>query len=883
MALQPGTTLGPYEIVSLIGAGGMGEVYRARDPRLNRDVAIKVLPAERVSDEDRRRRFVQEAHAASALNHPHIVTIYEIESANGNDFIVMEYVRGKSLDALIPRHGMRLDDVLRIAIPVADALAAAHARGIIHRDLKPANVMVAAEGAVKVLDFGLAKLVGHDEDAAEADLTHTADAAFSVPGTIAGTAAYMSPEQATGGKVDARSDIFSFGTMLYEMMTGVRAFAGTSTADTLSAVLRSQPKAPTAIVASVPPDLEKAILRCLRKDPERRFQHMGDVRVALQEIKEDSESGAALSPAVSRRRRRPLIMALVGTGIILATAVVWLRPSIRELALPAPRVVPLTTLPGSEYASTFSPDGSQVAFQWTGENALSTTDIYVKIIGSPEVRRLTTDPADDGGPTWSPDGRSIAYVRAHSQGVGDSPVEGRIRLVSPLGGADVGLSEFPVNQLIAWSPDGRYLAAGRYASPGHDKAGIFLVPKDGGDPRPLTPTRAPSFDVNPSFSPDGHRLAYMSCLRRVNCDLYLLELDAAMTPVGAARRLTTQASTHIGGLAWTRDGASVIYTSAFTANHTYLWRIAIEGNQSPERLELAGMGAWLPATARGRDLLMFSRDPANADVYRFVAGRSPARILSSSFDEYEPGFSPDGRRIVFSSARSGETLNVWVADADGSGARQLTHGPSPWQGSAKWSPDARRVVFESLDQGQFHIWIIDADGGTPRQITNAPGHQQVPSWSHDGRWIYYTADEGTGRNVWRVAATGGQPQRMTSGGSGLVARESADGRFLLYKAQDGKTPLLMMPLTGGPARPLAPCVHDRMFEPAAGAVYYVPCEPYQNPPIHRLDPVTGDNKVIGTLEPNAYLLAVSPDGSDILYETLTFQGGADLMLIENFR
>src|SRR4029453_3018114 len=197
MALQPGTRLGAYEILSFVGAGGMGEVYRARDPRLGRDVALKVLPRDRVADEGRRRRFVQKAQAASALNHPHIITIYEIDTAEAHDFIVMEYVRGKSLDALIPRHGMRLSEALRIAIPVADALAAAHTRGIIHRDLKPANVMVGADGAVKVLDFGLAKLIGR-EDADEPDLTHTADMALSAPGTIAGTAAYMAPEQATG-------------------------------------------------------------------------------------------------------------------------------------------------------------------------------------------------------------------------------------------------------------------------------------------------------------------------------------------------------------------------------------------------------------------------------------------------------------------------------------------------------------------------------------------------------------------------------------------------------------------------------------------------------------------------------------------------------------
>ena len=220
MPLSPGTQLGPYEVLALIGAGGMGEVYRARDPRLNRDVAIKVLPAERVADEGRRRRFVQEAQAASALNHPHIVTIHEIESADGRDFIVMELVRGKSLDTLIPRNGMRLSEVVRIAIPVADALAAAHAHGIVHRDLKPANVMVGQDGAVKVLDFGLAKLLSGEATPEDDTVSVAANVGLSAPGTIAGTAAYMSPEQASGAKVDARSDIFSFGAMLYEMVTG---------------------------------------------------------------------------------------------------------------------------------------------------------------------------------------------------------------------------------------------------------------------------------------------------------------------------------------------------------------------------------------------------------------------------------------------------------------------------------------------------------------------------------------------------------------------------------------------------------------------------------------------------------------------------------------
>ena len=263
--LPPGTRLGPYVVESLLGAGGMGEVYRGRDPRLDREVAIKVLPAAGLADAERRRRFRQEARAASALNHPHIVTIYEIETADGTDFIVMEFVRGKGLDALIPRKGMRLGEVLRIGIAVADALAAAHERGIVHRDLKPANVMIGTDGGVKVVDFGLAKLRVGDDRSRDETNTLTTGVSVSAAGVIAGTAAYMSPEQAMGEEVDARSDIFSFGAMLYEMATGVRAFAAASAVEILSAVVRAQPRPPTQIVATVPSDLERVILRCLRK------------------------------------------------------------------------------------------------------------------------------------------------------------------------------------------------------------------------------------------------------------------------------------------------------------------------------------------------------------------------------------------------------------------------------------------------------------------------------------------------------------------------------------------------------------------------------------------------------------------------------------------
>jgi serine/threonine protein kinase len=370
MTLSLGSKLGSYEVLSLLGAGGMGEVYRARDTRLGRQVAIKVLPAERMADEDRRRRFVQEARAASALSHPNIVTIHEIESADGNDFIVMEYVPGKTLDAVIPRQGMRLGEVLRIAIPIADAVARAHVAGIVHRDLKPANVVVGSDGVVKVLDFGLAKLVAAEDAGTPEHETKTEDhgaGPHSRPGTVAGTAGYMSPEQAAGRKIDARTDVFSFGALLYEMVTGRRAFAGNSTAETLAAVLREQPKSPTELTPDVPRDLEKVILRCLQKDPDRRFQHMVDVKVELLEIKEESESGPVAS-AVPARRSLLRWLAAGLAGALALSAGGWLLWRFRGAEIPLPLVVSLTSTPGREREPTFSPDGNQVAFSWEGRS-----------------------------------------------------------------------------------------------------------------------------------------------------------------------------------------------------------------------------------------------------------------------------------------------------------------------------------------------------------------------------------------------------------------------------------------------------------------------------------------------------------------------------------
>ena len=374
-----GQQLGSYQILSLLGAGGMGVVYKARDTRLKRSVAIKVLPADQVSDPERKRRFIQEARAASALNHPNIITIYDIGSEGGIDFVVMEHVAGKTLGQLIPRKGLRVNETLKLAVQMADALAKAHSAGIVHRDLKPTNVMVTEDGLVKVLDFGLAKLTEVESDEGGTRTTQPQ----TETGTIVGTVSYMSPEQAEGKKVDARSDIFSFGAVLYEMVTGQKAFQGDSKMSTCRRILKQEPKPMSQLVPGIPRELEKIINRCLRKDRERRYQHMADVKITLQELKEESDSGTlAGTPAAVRPTRRAWVW--VGAALIVVAIAVaaWLFRGTARKPQAAPEVVPLTSYAGFERSPSFSPDGNQVAFSWNGEKQ-DNFDIYVKLIGSP--------------------------------------------------------------------------------------------------------------------------------------------------------------------------------------------------------------------------------------------------------------------------------------------------------------------------------------------------------------------------------------------------------------------------------------------------------------------------------------------------------------------
>src|SRR5436190_6481044 len=415
-----GQTLGHYRVDSKLGEGGMGVVYRAFDTHLDRAVAIKVLRPDAVASPDRKRRFMQEAKSASALNHPGIVHIYDIDTANlpdgPTDFIAMEFVPGKTLDQYIGKSGLSLKDALKYGIQIADALARAHAAGIVHRDLKPANIIVGDDGRVKLLDFGLAKLTEViDGDPEGATATMAAQATPQTEeGAILGTVSYMSPEQAEGRKVDGRSDIFSFGSVLYEMVTGRRAFEGTNKISTLGAILHTEPKAASEISAGVPTELDKIIARCLRKDRERRAQGIADIKLALEELTQESESEVGAATAVRPPARPPRRFVAITAGVVaLVVAAAGLAWWLLKRAASAParsEWVQITNLPDSVVQPTLSSDGRMLTFIRGPSSFITPGQVYVKMLPSGEPVQLTHDNLLKFSPAFSPDGSRIAYA-----------------------------------------------------------------------------------------------------------------------------------------------------------------------------------------------------------------------------------------------------------------------------------------------------------------------------------------------------------------------------------------------------------------------------------------------------------------------------------------
>ena len=878
-----GQTISHYKVFSELGRGGMGVVYKAEDTRLKRPVALKFLRSDVLEDDEHKERFLREAQAAAALDHPNICTVYEIDEAEGETFIAMAFIEGQTVKDKIAERPLKLEEALDITIQTAQGLQAAHEKGIVHRDIKGANLMVTPQGQVKVMDFGLAQL------AERSQLTKTA--------TILGTPAYMSPEQAKRQPTDRRTDVWSLGVVIYEMVTGRLPFEGEREDAVAYSIVHQEPEPITAQRVGVPTDLDRLVGKAMSKDAGERYQHVDEMLVDLRSLKERESGASRQAPAALLRGSRAgwyVALAVLGVAVI-AAASVWLGvwgPIGREP--PAPLLsVPLTSDPGSEQQPAFSPEGNQVAFAWDGENR-DNTDIYVKLLAGGRPLRLTTNPAEDSSPAWSPDGSQIAFLR-RSEG------SGGIFLVPPLGGAERKLAESPHFGAgrfsgLSWSPDGKFLAVPDRTSP-EEPFAIFLVSVESGEKERLTSPPAQSLaDHGPAFSPDGRTLAFVRQSAVVIADIYLVQVAG-----GEPRRLTFN-DQMTRGLAWTPDGREIVFSASSGGGSTRsLWRISSLGGM-PELLSGTGGNAFYPAISRQGSRLIYSRWTLDRNIWRLelsgltTARNRPTRLIASTRTDFFPQISPDGERIAFESDRSGSP-EVWICDRDGRGAVQLTSFAGVNAGAPCWSPDGRWIAFDAAPDGNSDIYVINADGGSPRRLTTEGSGDTVPSWSRDGKWIYFSSTRTGINQVWKAPAAGGEAVQVTKKGVFPAFEESPDGKFVFYAKSEGSlwdpVAVWRVPAEGGEEVAVLDSPRPVSYGAWAGVeqgIYFIDAErsealvaegflKFFHFDTGRVTRIASLGEQLAT---NAVQVAVSPDSSWILY-VKDDQPGADLMLVENFR
>jgi Tol biopolymer transport system component len=690
----------------------------------------------------------------------------------------------------------------------------------------------------------------------------------------------MSPEQAQGKHIDARSDIFSFGSVLYEMVAGHRAFQGDSKISTLAAIIERDP---APLPPGIPHDVDKLISRCLRKDPARRLQTMADLKVAIEELKEESDSGKLQPPVpLPRHGRSWRLPAFLGVVMAVVAAVLWFGIFSRSSPRPIPAAVPLTSFPGLEAFPTFSPDGTQIAYTWNGEQQ-NNNDVYIQVIGSGTPLRRTNDASSEFSPAWSPDARYLAFLRGKKDGASvvlAPPISGAERTVLELN-SPVAVAANAWGSLLAWSPDGRWLAYPDRPS-STDRTSVFILSIETGERRRLTVPPQNALDVWPAFSPKGDTLAFVRWGSTHLSEVYVLSLTSDMMPQGPPRQLTFENRVTVTPT-WTADGRDILYSTGTLRSRVMRRISATNGSRPVETLTLLGEMVDSPAISGPRRRMVFRQGSVDQNIWQVDRrGGSPtAHPISSSRNDEVPQFSPDGRKIVFTSDRSGK-LAVWVSNQDGSGAQQLTFLNATVTGCPRWSPDGQRIVFDSNAEGQYEVYVVSSNGGNPTRMTDSKSNDAVASWSRDGRWIYFMSNRTGQPQVWKMPSAGGEPVQVTTNG-GYAALEASDGKTLYYSRTAGTSSLWKLPLQGGIEAEVVDAVTFLNFALGRKGVYFISPSALSQRSIQYLDIATGKTEtiaVIGRYGTNG--LSVSPDERTILYAQQD-QLTSDLMLVENFR